>query len=130
MNNDNDDNKDIDEQDIDNDIYHYRYQGEVIGANGRIGSFLKRSFDNVCYESNDDHDDMTKLGLVAIPRQQNINDDQPPAPGSLTEKGCPIFVSIPATQLRKGKLKQKCINLSNDFKFYFIFYDIWHIIRR
>ncbi len=53
--------------------------GEVVGATGRIGSFLLK------------HD----ANYAAVPRKER--------PGTLTDEGCPIFVSVPATQISDGK---------------------------
>jgi hypothetical protein len=53
--------------------------GEVVGATGRVGSFLLGS----------------DVNFVPVPRQGR--------PGSLTDEGCPIFVSVPATQISDGE---------------------------
>mmetsp|Transcript_54421 Transcript_54421/g.80784 ORF Transcript_54421/g.80784 Transcript_54421/m.80784 type:complete len:370 (+) Transcript_54421:98-1207(+) len=52
-----------------------RSTGEVVGATGRIGSFLLESGGY----------------LVPVPRDVQ--------PGSLTDQGCPIFVSVPTFQI-------------------------------
>jgi hypothetical protein len=56
------------------------YGGEVVGATGRIGSFLHRCGGN----------------MVSVSRDMQ--------PGSLTDRGCPIFVAIPATEIPKGEI--------------------------
>lgn len=55
--------------------------GEVIGASGRIGSFLLGS----------------DVNHVPVPRNEDSR------PGSFTEEGCPIYVAIPATQIPNGE---------------------------
>lgn len=60
--------------------YDYEYTAEVVGASGRIGSFLLRS-------GNGD--------FVNVPRDA--------LPGSLTGAGSPIYVSVPATQVADGE---------------------------
>ena len=65
--------------------------GEVVGANGRIGSFLLGS----------------DVNYVPVPRHRNDNDDNDNGdsirPGSFTRDGCPIFVAVPATQIPNGE---------------------------
>ena len=58
------------------------YTGEVIGANGRIGSFLVKS----------------GCGFYAP-----LSNSREYKPGSKTKDGAPIFVSVPATQIGNGK---------------------------
>jgi len=58
------------------------YTGEVIGAQGRIGSFLVKS----------------GCGFYAP-----LSNSRECEPGSKTREGAPIFVSVPATQIGNGK---------------------------
>ena len=55
------------------------YKGEVVGANGRIGSFLLRSVDDYA----------------------SVSKDQ--LPGSYSQVGNPILVAVPATQISSGE---------------------------
>lgn len=54
-------------------------KGEVVGANGRIGSFLLRSVDDYA----------------------SVSKDQ--LPGSYSQVGSPILVAVPATQISSGE---------------------------
>ena len=58
------------------------YTGEVMGANGRIGSFLVKS----------------GCGFYAP-----LSNSREYEAGSKTQVGAPIFVSVPATQIGNGK---------------------------
>ena len=81
---------------------------EVVGSNGRIGSFLLRALTDVTKrtQNNNDTDADASTRINSTDRRTcRVNTiKKGETPGISSERDTPIYVAIPATEVTKGKI--------------------------